>query len=365
MFGKHRSKSNGNRWQDASAQQMQDAALPLLELALAALKSHGELVVSPGSDKAVAYLEALLDASDRLSGCSRVSCIQEVREDVDKRAGAFGEWQRQEVENMMQEMGDAVHTLVEDARTSLTDQDQVVEGVTSIQNRLEAVKDCTDIARMRQAIRTEIAAAREIIQRQTHAAQTRRQELEKLVKNLARRVDVAECQRNTDTLTNVGSRASFDYQMAATSQRANYGEGPFSLALLDMDGLKAINDQYGHQAGDAALAQFAAMLVQHAGVDAYVARMGGDEFAVISPCVPSVLVGQMSRLCDRLARAAIAVSYGRKSEKIRLGCSAGVAPFKAGTSVKDTMAIADKALYDAKQSGKGQVRSAFGLDKAA
>jgi diguanylate cyclase (GGDEF)-like protein len=85
---------------------------------------------------------------------------------------------------------------------------------------------------------------------------------------------------HTDPLTDVANRRAF---FDLIDQRGGAAEAPLDVAIVDLDAFKAINDRHGHSGGDRALQQVAAWLVQLAGPSGFVARMGGDEFAVVVP----------------------------------------------------------------------------------
>ncbi|MEJ5297018.1 MAG: GGDEF domain-containing protein [Armatimonadota bacterium] len=365
MFGFAARKKGSTRWQDVPPADLQEAARPLLELALTAIKAHGELVVSPGSEKATKYLERLLEVSERLSSTCNPSRIQAMTEKFAQEAADFGSWQRLEVANLISEMHDAVKHLIRDAQESLSGREEVVENVSAMTKRLESAGQTTDIARLRAALRTEIAAARQLVQQQTASLKKQRSEMDRVVDTLSRRLNAVEAERNTDPVTGVASRAAFEFRGASVAQKVAYGEGPFTLAIVDMDGLKKLNDTLGHQAGDAALQYFASELTRAVGKDAFVARLAGDEFAVILPGVPTALAGSLTRLCEKLARGPVTVKGPKQSWQIKTGCSAGVTPFKSGASLADVMAVADSALYEAKKQGGNMVQTSFAAAKAA
>jgi diguanylate cyclase (GGDEF)-like protein len=118
----------------------------------------------------------------------------------------------------------------------------------------------------------------------------------------------AEAQR--DALTQLGNRAAFDHHLAAESARAlRYGRA-LTVALIDLDGFKQINDTHGHAAGDSALQQFAALLKASSRQSDQAFRYGGDEFAVVLPETSAAAVDSvMMRLRERLAAAGCAYSF--------------------------------------------------------
>ncbi len=153
----------------------------------------------------------------------------------------------------------------------------------------------------------------------------------------------------TDVLTGLANRRAFD---AALRDAAAAGGRDASLLLLDIDHFKAINDSYGHQAGDEALravAQTIAGMVRHTDL---AARYGGEEFAVLLPATNRA--GAMSlaeALRAGIAARRLAIGAGAP---VAVTVSVGAAVFEPGETPAAWVARADVALYLAKQAGRDQ-----------
>jgi diguanylate cyclase (GGDEF)-like protein len=151
----------------------------------------------------------------------------------------------------------------------------------------------------------------------------------------------------TDSLTGLANRRAFDALFDEELYRAKRTQRPLSLVLVDMDGLKAINDEYGHAAGDVALRLVADVLRAQRRTDR-TARLGGDEFAILLPDTGAdgaVLVAQ--RLVAAVRETAeytfpVTLSLG-------IACTPG-----DGTTAEDLHHAADTALYAAKRRGGDQ-----------
>ncbi|SIT41192.1 putative Diguanylate kinase, GGDEF domain [Paraburkholderia piptadeniae] len=161
----------------------------------------------------------------------------------------------------------------------------------------------------------------------------------------------------TDPLTGAVNRRYFIVRVEEEIARAKRDGTPFSLLALDLDNFKAINDSYGHQAGDVVLQSFVQKCVEVIGPYEGVARMGGEEFMILLPQtrldVASTIAG--------LIRATIA---GRQfeaapGEQIALTVSIGVAQFGPdGDSIDMIFRTADQRLYCAKGEGRNRVVAA-------
>lgn len=157
----------------------------------------------------------------------------------------------------------------------------------------------------------------------------------------------------TDGLTKISNRRHFDQCLAQEAERAKRLNQPFSLITLDMDHLKLINDTHGHSAGDAAIVHIANTLKDNARAIDLPARFGGEEFAVILPGVDT----PGAHIAAERIRASI-----EKKEVAGVGtvtASIGVATFLNHTdNLGELLELADQAMYEAKQSGRNQVKEA-------
>ena len=155
----------------------------------------------------------------------------------------------------------------------------------------------------------------------------------------------------TDQLTGLFNRLRLDHTLEEEhSRNMRYGTN-FCLLLLDIDQFKAVNDTYGHQTGDEVLVGIARTLQDVIREVDVVGRWGGEEFLII--CRETALEGAMV-LAEKL-RAAI---HTRVYEKVgKMSASFGVAMFRPGEVLTETIARADTALYRAKQTGRNRVES--------
>ena len=154
---------------------------------------------------------------------------------------------------------------------------------------------------------------------------------------------------NTDPLTGLYNRRYFGQRLSEETKRAQrYGHAA-SVLCVDIDRLKAINDDFGHHAGDGALVAVGRALADNARTIDVVARIGGDEFAVLMPETSSA---QASALSDRVLAE---VAWQGDILASGLAISIGVAELNTATEVEpgELLVAADDALYQAKAAGGG------------
>jgi diguanylate cyclase (GGDEF)-like protein len=151
---------------------------------------------------------------------------------------------------------------------------------------------------------------------------------------LSRLTDLA----STDALTGLPNRRTWDVSLAESLAR---GE-PFVLAMLDFDHFKDFNDTHGHPAGDRLLKQSAAGWREELRAGDVLARIGGEEFALLLPkCAPDDALMVVDRLRRRVD--------GEQT------CSAGIVVHSPGETAETLMARVDEALYEAKAAGRDRV----------
>lgn len=160
----------------------------------------------------------------------------------------------------------------------------------------------------------------------------------------------------TDPLTGLLNRRGFELRLEAMIQlcRRDASHG-FALLMLDLDLFKAINDTYGHQAGDAALVHIATILTRSLRKTDVIARLGGDEFVVLLDGMqaPQSIALTVEKLLAQMD-APIPLGGGIEAQ---LGLSIGVAVFARDASdISSLLEAADQAMYAAKQAGRNTYR---------
>ena len=154
----------------------------------------------------------------------------------------------------------------------------------------------------------------------------------------------------TDELTELFNRRHFDDRMDMEIDRARRYGTCFSVAMIDVDHFKAINDTYGHTLGDKVLADVGKLLRRYGRASDLIARYGGDEFIVLMPMTDS------DHACQAAERLRALIADHTFPRRKKLTVSIGFASYPDdGTARQEILQQSDKALYEAKRSGRNRV----------
>lgn len=197
-------------------------------------------------------------------------------------------------------------------------------------------------------MQTDILRSREALEEQREiavSAEVKIKELESELTQLSEKVRV-------DQLTGTLNRRGLDDAFAIEIARAQRGETMLSVAMLDIDNFKNLNDTYGHEAGDMALKHLANVVKETVRPTDIVARFGGEEFVIL---LPETALEEAVSVISRLQRDLTKKFFLQNNERLLLTFSAGVALFQLNEDQASVLHRADQAMYVAKRSGKNRV----------
>lgn len=159
----------------------------------------------------------------------------------------------------------------------------------------------------------------------------------------------------TDALTGLHNRRYMAGQLQALMSRAGQGGDPVAALVMDIDHFKAVNDGFGHDAGDEVLREFAVRLATNVRAIDLPCRLGGEEFVVV---MPGASLEDATRVADRIRRdvASLPFPIMGGAESLTITVSVGVACSTGATDTPDALLKrADEGVYEAKSRGRNQV----------
>ncbi len=206
-------------------------------------------------------------------------------------------------------------------------------------------------------MQTDIVRSREVLlehRNQVDSSQEKILKLQEELSELSEKVSV-------DQLTGVLNRRGLDDAMVREIARAQRGGVELSVALLDIDNFKSLNDTYGHHVGDSALQHLVKVIKETIRPTDIVTRFGGEEFVIL---LPDTSLDQAVVTIARLQRMLTKQFFLGNNERLLITFSAGISLFKKDEAQAAVLNRADQAMYLAKKSGKNRVMTEVDLDTA-
>jgi diguanylate cyclase (GGDEF)-like protein len=172
---------------------------------------------------------------------------------------------------------------------------------------------------------------------------------------LGRAKQDAEQLAASDSLTGAMSRRAILPLIEKAVKRAGRARVPACVAMIDLDFFKSINDRFGHLAGDQVLRRVVDLIRKCSREADAIGRYGGEEFVLL---LQSADEGAGARLVERIRSAIAGADWTDIGPGLNISVSCGIASVRPTDTVDDVLARADKALYEAKRSGRNQLRVA-------
>lgn len=253
-----------------------------------------------------------------------------------------------------------------DSRSAAREMDtQIREQMDGLQSSVQEAADLDDLKQVLESHLEGLLGAMDEHQKQRdqreHEVAARLQGLAERVASMEQEAqgyrEHLEVQRQKaliDPLTGLPNRAAWSERLESEVNTWHQQGNSLSLAMLDLDHFKRINDSYGHLAGDKVLKIIANVLGKRLRPTDFIARFGGEEFVLL---MPDSALGDALQLGERLRAAIEACPFHFKGERVTITMSIGMAQFQPGERSDLTLKRADEALYRAKAAGRNQVQA--------
>ena len=225
-----------------------------------------------------------------------------------------------------------------------------------------AVQGADSLADLTDVVRDMVAHGRQVQQlvgetrTRLHDEHARALELQQRVAALEDALRKVSDEATTDALTQVANRRgltlAFDNELARLARHPAGTPAPaLSLALIDIDNFKKLNDTLGHAAGDEALRRLAAAVRERLRPGDHFARFGGEEFVVV---LPDTTAAEACETLTRLQRSLSAALFMHGGQEVLVTFSSGVTAWRPGETLEAALERADQGLYEAKRTGKNR-----------
>lgn len=175
---------------------------------------------------------------------------------------------------------------------------------------------------------------------------------QRLLENVTNQAIDLQDDNTHDFLTGLYNRQFFYEQLSQDASRCRRLNWGLTVAMIDADRFKQINDQYGHQVGDAVLKEMASRLQSTLRASDSLCRYGGEEFVLI---LPNIDPEQSIKVCNRIRECVLSQPIHFGTHEIKITVSIGVAYLQKEKTLEKMISEADEALYKAKDNGRNRV----------
>ena len=254
------------------------------------------------------------------------------------------------------ELAELISILRDAAKLSVGDSTEFHAQVLASSDRFIKISELENLRELRRRIGDEVGNLRCVVAEKQQKDEQAYAQLTRRVETLQKKLAEMEVESTLDPLTKVGNRRRFQTALTRLVTNAHESGAQLSLAMIDVDHFKQINDTHGHPIGDRVLLAVAQCIANGVRVSDVVARYGGEEFAVL---LPNAAAGEVEARFKQLLLDIAASSYeydalGR-TEKVRFTVSCGIVEIEPGENEDALVKRADEALYEAKKKGRNRV----------
>jgi len=268
----------------------------------------------------------------------------------------FSEHRKREqahVSSTVGELRQLVWTFVRSVHRAVADDHATDAKMKDQLGRLQVAATASSLEELKREALAAVSALDAALEEREERQRAQMATLGERLRALGRQLEEAKRESETDPLTKVSNRRAFDERVARVAELSALTGSPACLVLVDVDHFKAVNDAHGHPAGDQVLVRVADALSRAflRGSD-FVARYGGEEFAVV---IPEATLASSRTLTQRVLASVRSLSLDDVAKGLKVTVSLGVAELAPGESAEAWVARADKALYEAKGTGRDRV----------
>lgn len=292
--------------------------------------------------------QGLCKVEEALSSRIALQTVEAARSGVRQHLQSWG---RRTALHLRQQAGEVKEILLAMARTaeSLGLRDQLcAQQINEVTTRLKTIANLEDLTEIRAAIEKSASQLKGSIERMTAEGKAALDGLRLEVSSYQSKLEAAEEIASCDSLTGLRSRLCVEGHI---ERRIKTGL-PLCVAVVDIDGFKRVNDEYGHLAGDELLRQFAGRLKSACRSTDLIGRWGGDEFIVALFCGIGDAREQSGRLLEWVC-GGYTIQGRSGPQKLRIEASFGLAEHLPKETMKELLARADAAMYRHKAASRG------------
>ena len=286
--------------------------------------------------------QSLTSIEKKLAAQPNAGLLLESREEVSNQLSLWGERTAEHFKEKAEEVKDLLMVVARTAEC-LGERDQrYAARLQQFSTHLRAVANFDDLTQLRSSLLQTAGELKTCVDQMERDSRRAISQLQSKVSSYENKLKETEDLALRDTLTGLANRLCVERRI----QWRMENERPFCLVFLDLNGFKAVNDQYGHQAGDSLLKQFSEELRSNLRPGDLAGRWGGDEFVILMDCDLAGAHALIERLRQWVfGNYRIPCNRGKSITAVRVTASIGISEWKPGESIEHLVERADKAMY--------------------
>jgi len=302
------------------------------------------------------FLEDVQDFKESFPQSESPLALDRSRRSFYEKAVQFVKKEKNYLEEREAELKSMITVLTEAIATLSHGNEDYHGKILQTTQTLSQISQLEDIRKIRSSLSFEIGLLKDAVKEQQTKERQQQAKLSESVETLQSKLKTAINRSLRDPLTDLYNREGWDQELTEACRVASVTNKPFSVAMVDVDAFKRINDSGGHQVGDLILKKLAAFFKESLRAEDFIARFGGDEFA-FALCAPSLdkAQGRLERLCKEISKPTYNCPVNGKEYYLKISISVGLSLYRAGDTPESLIHRADEALYLAKKSGKNRV----------
>lgn len=254
------------------------------------------------------------------------------------------------------ELLDMVGILREAAARLIGDSSDFNTQLISSTDRLKMMSGLDDIRDLKKQLAVEVTSIERVVEDKKARDEAAVSKLSERVEILQADLVKAEAQASADALTKIPNRGTFDRTLTKMIEASKKSNRALTLAMIDVDHFKKVNDAHGHPIGDRVLICTAEWLRTAVRQTDFVARYGGEEFAILLDGADLTQAeSRLSQVLEEIATRSFEYEMNGERRSVRFTVSCGVSQLTSHDSESDLVQRADQALYEAKNKGRNRV----------
>jgi len=312
-----------------------------VECYLSAILDIAETIEAISPEISASHHERLTRLHASLASCATDESLNDSRQALHEILRDFSVKARRNNQALARDLNQTLDMMARTEDSRSVRNVQYVERLVDFADQVDAAIRADDLPRLARQT-SELRGFAESIELDSHDAFTR---LRKKMIEIQFRLHEAELLATLDPLTGVANRRELDRELAARVA----GQQEFCVLLFDVDGFKAVNDEYGHLCGDEVLKQLAARLGGQVRARDFVCRWGGDEFVAILACEQAHAETRSRQIAERL-NGPYHVRGEDHEIHVDVAVSVGLAQYEPGESLAQLFRRVDESMYRSKDA---------------